>query len=136
VDDARPPLKDGLRLLGLRVPPTVTAAAPGAATAAAAPAAAAAPTPPPLQLDGSWGGNQVEQGQRQYLSVSFRGSGGNVAYEGGITFTVPMLSVEKPRRDQVHFSVQIRGGFRHYTGSGTASRSRATFPPTPPARTW
>jgi hypothetical protein len=116
VDDARPPLKDGLRLLGLRVPPTVTAAAPGAATAAAAPAAAAAPTPPPLQLDGSWGGTQVEQSLRQYLSVTFRGSGGNVAYEGGITFTVPMLSVEKPRRDQVHFSVQIRGGFRHYTG--------------------
>jgi len=116
VDDARPPLKDGLRLLGLRVPPTVTAAAPGAASAAAAPAVAAAPTPPPLQLDGSWGGNQVEQGLRQFLSVTFRGSGGTVAYEGGITFTVPMLSVEKPRRDQVHFSVQIRGGFRHYTG--------------------
>ena len=116
VDDARPPLKDGLRLLGLRVPPTVTAAAPGAATVAAAPAVAAAPTPPPLQLDGNWGGHQVEQGQRQFLSVTFRGSGGTVAYEGGITFTVPMLSVEKPRRDQVHFSVQIRGGFRHYTG--------------------
>jgi hypothetical protein len=48
--------------------------------------------------------------------VTFRGSGGTVAYEGGITFTVPMLSVEKPRRDQVHFSVQIRGGLRHYTG--------------------
>ena len=116
VDDARPPLKDGLRLLGLRVPPTVTAAAPGAATVAAAPAVAAAPTPPPLQLDGNWGGHQVEQGLRQFLSVTFRGSGGTVAYEGGITFTVPMLSVEKPRRDQVHFSVQIRGGFRHYTG--------------------
>ena len=115
VDEARQPLKDGLRLLGLRVPPTVTAAAPGAA-AAAAPAATAAPTPPPLQLEGNWGGNQVEQGLRQYLSVTFRGSGGKVAYEGGITFTVPMLTVEKPRRDQVHFSVQIRGGFRHYTG--------------------
>jgi len=97
------------------VPPTVTAAAAGAATAAA-PAATPAPTPPPLQLDGSWGGNQVEQGMRTYLSVTFRGSGGSVAYEGGITFTVPMLSVEKPRRDQVHFSVQIRGGYRHYTG--------------------
>ena len=48
--------------------------------------------------------------------MSFRGSGGSVAFEGGITFTVPMLSVEKPRRDQVHFSVQIRGGIRHYAG--------------------
>jgi hypothetical protein len=122
VDDARPALKDGLRLLGLRVPPTVTApvtgpaGAPAATASSAALPAPAAPTPPPLQLDGNWGGSQVEQGQRQYLTVSFHGSGGNVAYEGGITFTVPMMSVEKPRRDQVHFSVQIRGGTRHYAG--------------------
>jgi hypothetical protein len=120
VEEARPPLRDGLRILGLRVPPSVTAPAPGAGAAAAAlaapPAAAATPTPPPLQLDGSWGGSQVEQGQRQYLSVSFRGNGGTVAFEGGITFTVPMTNVEKPRRDQVRFSVQIRGGMRHYAG--------------------
>ncbi len=114
VDEARPPLRDGLRLLGLRVPASVTA--PTTAAAVALPAAAATPTPPPLQLDGNWGGSQLEQGQRQYLTVGFRGSGGNVAYEGGITFTVPMLSLEKPRRDQVRFSVQIRGGVRHYAG--------------------
>ena len=100
----------------------MTAAAPGAATAAAAPAVAAAPTPPPLKLDGSWGGHQIENGLRQFLSVTFRGSGGTLTYEGGITFTVPMLSVEQPRRDQVRFSVQIRGGFRLYRGSGTARR--------------
>ena len=119
VEDARPPLKDGLRLLALRVPPTVTAPAAGAvasAPATATPSAAATPTASPLQLEGSWTGSQVEQGQRQYLSVSIRGSGGNVAFEGGITFTVPMLSVDKPRRDQAHFSVQIRGGIRHYWG--------------------
>ncbi len=117
VDEARPPLADNLRLLGLRVPASVTA--PSAATAAvatAAPAAAASPTPPALQLDGSWSGSQVEQGQRQYLSVTARGSGGTVAFEGGITFTVPMLNLEKPRRDQVRFSVQMRGGVRHYAG--------------------
>jgi hypothetical protein len=57
----------------------------------------------------------MEQGQRQYLTVNFRG-GGSVAYEGGITFTVPMLGQDRPRRDQVHFSVQIRGGIRHYHG--------------------
>ena len=27
-----------------------------------------------------------------------------------------MQGVDKPRKDQVHFSVQIRGGLRHYTG--------------------
>ena len=115
VDEARPPLRDGLRLLGLRVPASVTAPS-AAATAAALPTAAASPTPPPLQLDGTWGGSQVEQGQREYLTVTARGSGGTVAYEGGITFTVPMLNLEKPRRDQVLFSVQIRGGVRHYAG--------------------
>jgi predicted component of type VI protein secretion system len=118
VDEARPPLRDGLRLLGLRVPASVTAptSAVAAAAAVAAPAPAATPTPPPLQLDGTWGGSQVEQGQRQYMTVTARGSGGTVAYEGGITFTVPMLNLEKPRRDQVRFSVQIRGGVRHYAG--------------------
>src|SRR5262249_7258327 len=125
VDDARPPLKDALRLLGLRVPPTVTEPAPAAASAvtsaaasaaSAVPVAAAAPTPPPLQLEGNWGGSEVERGQRQSVMVSFGGKGGNVALEGGITSTVPMQSVEKPRKDQVHFSVQIRGGIRHYVG--------------------
>jgi hypothetical protein len=125
VDEARPPLKDGLRLLALRVPPTVTeptaAVASGAAPTATSaappvPTAAATPTPPPLQLEGNWGGSQVEQGQRQYLSITFHGNGGTVAFEGGITFTVPMQEVDKPRKDQVHFSVQIRGGMRHYSG--------------------
>jgi hypothetical protein len=115
VDEARPPLRDGLRLLGLRVPASVTAPSPGTA-AAALPTIAASPTPPPVQLDGTWGGSQVEQGQSQYLTVTVRGSGGTVAYEGGITFTVPMLNLEKPRRDQVLFSVQFRGGVRHYAG--------------------
>ena len=115
VDEARPPLRDGLRLLALRVPPSVTA--PVAAVAAAAlPAAAATPSPARLQLEGTWGGSQVEQGQRQYISVAFQRGGGSISYEGGITLTVPLLSLEQARRDQVRFSVQIRGGVRHYAG--------------------
>jgi hypothetical protein len=114
VEDARPPLRDGLRLLALRVPASV------AAPVAAAPpqaAAAVAATPPParLQLEGTWAGRQTEQGQLQYLTVTFRRDGGTISYEGGITFTVP-LTLEPPRRDQVRFSVQIRGGVRHYVG--------------------
>ena len=27
---------------------------------------------------------------------------------------MPLLTLEQPRRDQVRFSVQIRGGVRHY----------------------
>jgi hypothetical protein len=96
--------------------PTAAAATPAAPVPTPTPAATPTPTPPPLQLDGNWAGSQVEQSQRTYLTVVFRGSSGSVAYEGGITFTVPMLTVEKPRRDQVRFSVQIRGGLRHYAG--------------------
>jgi hypothetical protein len=115
VDAARPPVREGLRLLALRVPASVTAPV---ATAAATglPAASATPAPARLQLEGTWGGSQVEQGQRQYISVAFQRDGGRISYEGGITLTVPLLTLDQPRRDQVHFSVQIRGGVRHYAG--------------------
>ncbi len=114
VDEARPPLRDGLRLLALRVPASVTA--PVAAAAAGLPAAPATPAPARLQLEGTWAGSQVEQGQRQYVSATFRRDGGSISYEGGITLTVPLLTLDPPRRDQVRFSVQIRGGIRHYSG--------------------
>ena len=116
VDEARPPLRDGLRLLALRVPASVTApVAPPAPSAL--PAAAATPAPARLQVEGTWGGSQVEQGQRQYLTVTFRRSEGSISYEGGITFTVPLLTLEQPKRDQVRFSVAIRGGVRYYAGT-------------------
>jgi hypothetical protein len=97
------------------VPASVTAPVAAAATPALT-AAAATPPPARLQLEGTWGGSQSEQGQQQYLTVTFRRGGGSISYEGGITLTVPLLTLEQPRRDQVHFSVQIRGGVRHYVG--------------------
>jgi hypothetical protein len=117
VDEARGPLRDGLRLLALRVPASVTAPAASAPFAPSAlPSAAATPPPARLQLEGTWGGSQVEEGQRQYLTVTFSRGGGSISYEGGITLTMPLLSLEESRRDQVRFSVQIRGGVRHYAG--------------------
>jgi hypothetical protein len=113
VDEARAPLRDGLRLLALRVPAAVRAPAAAASTL---PAAAATPPPARLQLEGTWAGSQVEQGQRQYLTVTFRRGGGSISYEGGITLTVPLLTLEESRRDQARFSLQIRGGVRHYVG--------------------
>jgi hypothetical protein len=115
VDEARPPLRDGLRLLALRVPASVTAPV-GVVAAVGLPAATPTPAPPRLQLEGTWGGSQLEQGQRQYISVAFQRGGGSISYEGGITLTVPLLTLEQVRRDQVAFSVQIRGGVRHYSG--------------------
>jgi hypothetical protein len=116
VDEARPPLRDALRLLGLRVPASVTAPVAAAAPTTGLPAAAPTPAPARLQLEGTWGGSQVEQGQRQYISVAFKRGGGSISYEGGITLTVPLLTLEQSRRDQVRFSVQMRGGIRHYSG--------------------
>jgi hypothetical protein len=115
VEEARPPLRDGLRLLALRVPASVTA--PVAPAVPGVPMAASTATPPPrLQLDGTWIGSEVEQGQRRYLTVGFQRGGGTIAYEGGITLTVPLLSLEQRGRDQARFSVQIRGGVRYYAG--------------------
>jgi len=114
VDEARPPLRDGLRILALRVPASVT---PPVAASPLAPAAAPTPAPARLQLEGTWTGSQLEEGQRQYLTVVFRREGGTIAYEGGITLTVPLLTLAQPRRDQARFSVQMRGGIRHYVGA-------------------
>jgi hypothetical protein len=117
VDDARPPLREALQLIALRVPPTVSAAVPGEATGSATPTAAAS-TPPParLELEGRWSGTELEQGQTRYVTVTFRRGSGTIAYEGGITLTLPLLTLEQTRRDQVRFSVQVRGGVRQYSG--------------------
>jgi hypothetical protein len=121
VSGARSSVRNGLRVIALRVPPSVTAAAPPAPTAATA-AAAATPTPAaqvePLQLEGTWTGTENEAGRRRYLTVTFRRGEGTISYEGGITLTVPFLSYDKPGRDRVRFAVQIRGGMRHYHGEG------------------
>ena len=119
VTEARASVRNGLRLVGLRVPASVTAQAPPAPAPGAA-AAPAAPTPAPraepLELVGTWTGQETEGGRRRYLTIMFRRSEGTISYEGGITLTVPFLSYERPGRDRVRFAVQIRGGLRHYQG--------------------
>ncbi|HSD25765.1 MAG TPA: IPT/TIG domain-containing protein, partial [Vicinamibacteria bacterium] len=116
VDEARPAVREGLRLLALRVPASVTGPAPVAAATPAVPVAAATPRPGPLALEGTWSGSQAEAGQRQYVTVRFRRGGGSIAYEGGLTLTVPLLTLEQTGRDQARFSVQLGGGVRHYAG--------------------
>jgi hypothetical protein len=116
VDGARPPLRDGLRLVALRVPASVAEPSPPAATGAAGPVVGATPRPAALALDGTWTGSESEAGERRYLTVTLRRGGGTIAYEGGITLTVPLLTLQQTGRDQARFSVQIRGGVRHYAG--------------------
>jgi hypothetical protein len=114
----RSSVRNGLRLVALRVPASVTSEAPPTPTVAqaATPAATPTPGPEPLELEGTWTGRETEAGRRRYLTVTFRRSEGKIAYEGGITLTVPFLSYDTPGRNRVRFAVQIRGGMRHYHG--------------------
>ena len=131
VAGGRASVRDGLRLVALRVPASVTAVVPAASGVGPA---AATPTPrrAALRLEGTWSGSEEEGGQRRYLTVRFRRGSGSVAYESGISFTLPMLALEEPGRDLVRFTVEFRGGLRHYHGrwdgqtlSGEISRDEA-----------
>ncbi len=128
VSGAKAPLREGLRLIALRVPATV--AAPAAASSPRASGAAATPAagpPPRLSLDGSFRGRETEDGQLRYLTVAFARGGGSITYEGGITFSVPLLSLEQRARDQVRFSVRMRGGVRYYSGRWDGERLTGTL---------
>jgi hypothetical protein len=114
---AKPALTAALRTLALRVPASVTAAVPaGPAIAPAAPAGPAASTVPALRLEGSWIGTELQGGVRKYVTVTLRGRGGSVVYEGGISVSVPLLSLDQPQRDSVRYSLEFRGGRRYYVG--------------------
>jgi hypothetical protein len=105
VEGLRPPQREALRLLAFRVPPSVTG--PGGA-AAAAPSAT-------LKLEGSWTGSEVESGQRRYISATFSGDTGTIDINAAVTLTLPLLTLEA-RKNEARFSLQFRGGTRHYVG--------------------
>jgi hypothetical protein len=103
-----------LRTVGYRVPVAVTATVPAAPqTAAPGPAPSGAP---PLRLEGVWIGSELEGGARKYVTMTFRGRGGSLVYEGGISVSVPLLSVEQIPKDTVRYVLEFRGGRRYYLG--------------------
>jgi hypothetical protein len=110
VADARPATREALRTLAYRVPASVKG------LAGAEPSVAAASGPPPLKLEGTWTGSENEGGLRRWLTLRFRPSGGNISYEGTVTLTVPILTVEPLPKSAVRFGVQFRGGLRYYVG--------------------
>jgi hypothetical protein len=118
VAGVRSSVRNGLRVVALRVPAPVTSEAPPTPVAPTTTAATATPAPrsEPLELEGTWSGSETEAGRRRYVTVTFRRSEGTISYEGGLTLTVPFLSYDRPGRDRVRFAVQIRGGMRHYQG--------------------
>jgi hypothetical protein len=112
-------VREGLRVAALRVPVSVTEdSRPGTGSAAAAgPGAAPESRSRSLELEGTWTGSETEQGTRRFVTATFRRDFGSIAYEGGITFEVPFLKLERVGRDRVRFTVQVRGGIRHYHGT-------------------
>jgi hypothetical protein len=105
VEGLRPPQREALRTLAFRVPATVTG---GAAPAGGAEALT-------LKLEGTWTGSEVEAGQRRYISATFSQGTGSIAIDAAVTLTLPLLTLEA-RRNEARFSLQFRGGTRHYIG--------------------
>jgi hypothetical protein len=119
----RAALREGLRVLALRVPATVSApAASGAAAAAAgtaAPPGTTAPpadATPPLRLDGTWNGIETEGALRKSINVSIRGASGTMTYQRALAMSVPVLNASQPQKGVVRFEVPTGGGRRYYRG--------------------
>jgi hypothetical protein len=112
-------LREALRVVAFRVPPSVRGPATTAAVAArpeATPTTTASAAQPMPRLDGAWTGTETEGGRQRFVTVTFRGSTGTIAYEGVMTVSTPLLSVDQPQRGAARFSVELRGGLRYYVG--------------------
>jgi IPT/TIG domain len=127
----RPAQREALRLVALRVPASVTGPATAALPVAPPGGAPAAATPPPasapLRLEGSWIGSEDEAGETRYLTATFRSGSGTVAYEGIVTLTVPLLTLETPQRGTAKWSLQFKGGIRYYAGKWDGQALRGNF---------
>ena len=107
----RPPARVALRVLALRLPASVTPPAGEPTTAGTAAASV-----PPLRLAGDWSGNEIESGERKFVTASFAPPAGTLTYQRALTITVPLTSVEQGRDGSVRFEAQAGRGTRYYSG--------------------
>ncbi|HUG55308.1 MAG TPA: IPT/TIG domain-containing protein, partial [Vicinamibacteria bacterium] len=121
VAEARPALRDALRITGLRVPASVKG--PSSAPDAPSPAVAAGPA---LRLEGRWSGTETESGRLKYVSASFAGEASTFTYERALSLTVPLLGLQR-LKDAVRFSVQTGTGPRHYQGRWDGQKLSGTI---------
>jgi len=119
VEKARPALRDGLRTIGLRVPPAVVAPVEAAGATAAS---AVAATPPPLDLGGDWTGREVEGGAPRQVNVTFTREGGTLSYQRALSLSLPLIGVQLDRRGNVRYSMQTARGARYYVGRWDGQR--------------
>jgi hypothetical protein len=132
----RAPMREAMRVIGLRLPAAVTAAPSAGPEAAAAyvpgaagtaPPAAAADSTPPLRLDGAWTGTERESGVRVSIAISFRGGSGTLTYQRALTMSVPVLAVGQPQRGAVRFEVPTGGGRKYYRGRWDGTKITGTI---------
>jgi hypothetical protein len=128
IAQAKPPLRDALRALGLRIPAAVKGIGPGAAQAAPAGAAAA------FKMQGTWTGSEVQGGSRRYITVTFQGSGGTFTLEGAIALHTALTLAEQPQKGTVRFAAAVRGGTRYYLGKWDGERISGTIAKDPAGR--
>jgi hypothetical protein len=118
-----PPQREALRVLSLRVPPSVKAPADLAVPPAEAAAVAAAG---PLKLEGIWSGSESDGGVVKYITVTFTKTSGTLTYERALTMSVPLESVE-PQRQGVRFSLKSGSRVAWYLGKWDGTKLRGTI---------
>jgi hypothetical protein len=118
-----PPQREALRVVSLRVPPTVK----GPVDAVTAPAeAAAAAAAGPLKLEGIWSGSENESGAVKYITVTFTKTSGTLTYERALTMSVPLEAVEGQRQG-VRFSLKSGSRVAWYVGKWDGTKLRGTI---------
>jgi hypothetical protein len=108
----RPPQRETLRAVGLRVPAALRGPAEETAAAAA------------LTLAGIWSGWESEAGDRKYVTLNFTAEGGTLTYERALSLTLPLISVEQPRRGNVRYALQGGSRARYYEGTWDGQKVR------------
>ncbi len=113
VGQAKPPLLAGLRLLGLRLPPSVPepAGSPAAAQASAAEKALQS-----FKLEGEWRGRETVPEGSRYITLYFQGKTGTFELASGPGVGFPLTQLEQPQKGAVRFSIFVGGGLRTYSG--------------------
>jgi hypothetical protein len=116
--ELRPPLKDVLRTLGLRVPASVVASASAPAAAAAAPG---------LVLEGTtWAGSETIDGIPKSVQVVFAKGKGTVTYQGPVP-VVTRLNKAEMQKDVLRYSMDAGArGTRYYVGTWDGTHIKGT----------
>lgn len=130
IAEARPPVREALRIAALRIPPSVKGpaapVAPGTVTAEPAMAA--------LKLDGQWSGSETESGNSKFITVHFAGAAGSLTVERALSITTPLTAVAV-QKGLVRFSMQTGAGPRYYQARWDGQKLEGTISPDPAGRT-